>query len=294
MLESFRVGDATITRIPELALAKVTPSMLLADADPGELAQTLVRLPAGIVSPDGQYIAINIHSWLVRDKGRTILIDTGAGNGKDRPGSRMFDRLNTDYLDRLKDAGATPEDIDYVLLTHLHVDHVGWNTRLVDGRWTPMFPKARYVFVGAEHAYFTDPQNLSDANRTSFIVQRDSVDPIIEAGLADMIEANGNDVIEGFAFHSTPGHTANHASISFRSAGETALFSGDVMHHLLQVHQPNWNSVYDAAADDARASRLWALRYGAETGAPLFTAHFPQSAAGRVAKTAEGFSWTFL
>jgi glyoxylase-like metal-dependent hydrolase (beta-lactamase superfamily II) len=294
MIESFRVGEATVTRIPELALSKVIPAALLPDADPGELAQVLKSQPAGIVSADGGHIAINVHSWLVRDRGRTILIDTGAGNGKDRPGSRMFDRLNTDYLHRLKAAGATPDDIDYVLLTHLHVDHVGWNTRLLDGRWTPMFPKARYVFVGAEHAYFTDPRNLNDATRTSFMVQRDSVDPIIDAGLADMIEANGNDVIEGFAYHSTPGHTPNHASISFRSGGEAALFSGDVMHHLLQVHQPNWNSTYDASADAARASRLWALRYGAETGATLFTAHFPRSAAGKVAKTAEGFSWTFL
>jgi glyoxylase-like metal-dependent hydrolase (beta-lactamase superfamily II) len=292
-METFRIGEATVTRIPELALSKVTPAALFPGADPAELALALKRQPADIVSADG-HIAINVHSWLVRDKGRTILIDTGAGNGKDRPGSKMFDRLNTDYLDRLKAAGATPDDVDYVLLTHLHVDHVGWNTRLVDGRWTPLFRNARYVFVGAEHKYFTDPQNLNDNTRTSFQVQRDSVDPVVDAGQADMIAADGSEAIDGFAFHSTPGHTPNHASISFRSGAATALFCGDVMHHVLQAVRPDWNSAYDAAADDSRTARRWALRYGAETGATVFTAHFPKSAAGKVAKTAEGFSWSFL
>jgi len=292
-MPTFRVGDATVTRIPELSLSEVTPSALLPGADSEELAQALARQPADIVSGEG-HIAINVHSWLVRDNGRTILVDTGAGNGKDRPNSRMFDQLNTDYLDRLRDAGVAPDDVDFVLLTHLHVDHVGWNTRLVDGRWTPMFANARYVFVGAEHAYFTDPKNLSDATRTSFQVQRDSVDPVIEAGQAEMIAADGSEAIEGFAFHATPGHTPNHASISFRSGGAAALFCGDVMHHVLQVVQPDWNSAYDADAASSRTARRWALHHAAESGATLFTSHFPKSAAGKVAKTADGFSFAFL
>jgi glyoxylase-like metal-dependent hydrolase (beta-lactamase superfamily II) len=292
-MQTFRVGDATVTRIAELSLSEVVPSGLLPGADPHELAQALARQPADIVSAEG-HIAINVHSWLVRDNGRTILVDTGAGNGKDRPGSRMFDQLNTDYLERLREAGVAPDDVDFVLLTHLHVDHVGWNTRLVDGRWAPMFANARYVFVGAEHSYFTDPKNLSDTTRTSFQVQRDSVDPVIEAGQADMIAADGSEAIEGFAFHATPGHTPNHASISFRSGGATALFCGDVMHHVLQVAQPDWNSAYDADADHSRTARRWALRHAAETGATVFTSHFPKSAAGKVTKTADGFSFAFL
>lgn len=149
------------------------------------------------------HLLLSVHSWLVRDRDRNILIDTGAGNGKPRPYAPYFDHLDTPYLERLRAAGCEPEDIDYVLLTHLHVDHVGWNTQLENGDWLPTFPNARYIFARAEYDYFTDPQNLSDRNRTSFAVQQDNIVPVIEAGLAELIEIDGNEPIEGFTFHPT-------------------------------------------------------------------------------------------
>lgn len=294
MIETYQVGDTTVTRIPEMVLPGFTPGMLFPEVDPGALAQAIARQPPAAVSPDGQHLPLNIHSWLVRDKGRTVLIDTGAGNDKDRPHAPYFHRLQTPYLDRLKAAGIAPEDIDHVLLTHLHVDHVGWNTRLADGHWIPTFSKARYVFSRAEYAYFTDPAHHDERNRTSVLVQRDSVAPIVEAGLADMIEVDGSEAIDGFTFHSAPGHTLNHAAITLRSGGETAIFGGDVMHHPVQVAHPEWNSVFDAFGEEARASRLWALRTAAERQALVFTAHFPASAVGRVGTVGTGFDWTFL
>jgi len=183
--------------------------------------------------------------------------------------------------------------VDFVLLTHLHVDHVGWNTRLQEARWVPTFPNARYVFSRAEHDYFTNPANRSERNRTSFAVQVDSVDPVIEAGLADMIEVNGSEVLDGISFYLTPGHTPTHASIVLRSEGGTAIFPGDVMHYPVQVAHPNWNSIFDASAEDSIRSRAWALAFAADSQAEVFSSHFPASGAGRVVRTPNGFEWRF-
>ncbi len=125
-----------------------------------------------------------------------------------------------------------------MLHTHLHVDHVGWNTTLVNGRWVPTFPKAKHVFSAKEYAYFTDPANLNERNRTSFQVQADSVTPIVESGMAEMIEVRGDEVIPGFSLHSTPGHTVDHASILLESAGAHAIFPGDIAHHPIQIVEP--------------------------------------------------------
>lgn len=290
----YKVGDATILRIPDIALSHFTPRMLLPEADAADLDSAVSRLPAAALSTDRAHLPLNIHSWLVRQPGRTVLIDTGAGNDKVRPYAKYFDHLNTPFLNNLSDAGISPEEVDYVLLTHLHVDHVGWNTRLVGDRWIPTFPNARYMFSRAEHAYFKDPLNDNDRNRTSFMVQRDSVDPVIEAGLADMIDVNGKEVIDGIAFHPAPGHTLDHAIITLATSGETAMFSGDAVHHPLQIERPEWNSVFDAFADQARASRRWLLSQAAQREAAVFTAHFPSTAAGRIAKRTDAYHWAFL
>jgi glyoxylase-like metal-dependent hydrolase (beta-lactamase superfamily II) len=294
MDQLYKVGNATILRIPDIALSHFTPGMLFPGVGTDELENVVSRQPATALSADRGHLPLNIHSWLVRQDGRTVLIDTGAGNDKARPHAKYFDRLHTPFLKTLADAGVVPEEVDYVLLTHLHVDHVGWNTRLVEGRWVPTFPNARYVFSRAEHAYFTDPANHNERNRTSFMVQRDSVDPVIEAGLADMIEVDGREVIEGFAFHPAPGHTLDHAVITLAAKGETALFSGDAMHHPLQVERPEWNSVFDAFGDQARTSRKWLLDQAAQRDASVFTAHFPDTAAGRVVKRADDYVWVAL
>lgn len=289
----FRVGDAEITRILDVELPNFERTRVI----PEWTAQTSVPLeavPAESMDATREHVLLSIHSWLVRDRGRTILIDTGAGNHKPRPHAQYFDHLKTPYLERLAEAGVAPKDVDLVLLTHLHVDHVGWNTRLDGGRWTPTFPNARYVFSRREYEYFTNPVNLNERNQTSFLVQQDSVDPIIATGLADMIDIDGSDAVEGFTFHSTPGHSIAHASIAFSSAGETAFFSGDVMHHPVQAHRPDWNAAFDAFPDEARASRWWALQFAVDRHAVIFTPHFAGSSAGYVARDGSAFRWSFV
>ncbi len=294
--KTYRIGSAEVTRIPELQLDGFTPAALLpgwTDDDDAPARRRPGSLTPESFTPDGRRVLLSVHSWLIRDRGRTILVDTGAGNDKDRPHARYFDRLRTPYLDRLAAAGVTPEAVDYVLLSHLHVDHVGWNTRLTDGAWVPTFPNARYVFSRREYEFFSDPANRSERNRTSAQAQEDSVDPVIAAGLADTIEVDGQEVIPGLSFHPTPGHSPDHASIVLQSDGEQAIFAGDVLHHPIQVERPDLVSIFDADLEATLRSRHWVLSYAADADATFFASHFPSTAAGRVERDGDGFAWHF-
>ena len=289
----YRIGRAKVTRIEELMLSNFTPAALFPDWNPLFLAAIPDLSRSGTMDESEEHVLLSVHSWLIEEPGRTILIDTGVGNGKHRPYAPFFDQLNNPFIERLEAAGFAPADINYVLLTHLHVDHVGWNTHLEGDRWVPTFPNARYIFSRVEHAYFTDPQNHTERNRTSFQVQKDSVDPIIEAGLADLIEIDGSEAIERFAFYPTPGHSVGHASIGFRSGNELAFFAGDVLHWPVEVYQPEWNTVFDAFPEEARKSRAWALNFAASNEATVFTSHFPASSAGDIFREGSGFGWRF-
>jgi glyoxylase-like metal-dependent hydrolase (beta-lactamase superfamily II) len=287
----YKVGDARIARVQDWLLGTFQPGQLLPDWHEDD--HRLVEQMPETMTPDGQHVLLSIHSWVIRHDGKTIIVDTGVGNDKTRPFARYFDRLKTPYLARLRDVGISPEEVDYVLHTHLHVDHVGWNTTLVDDRWVPTFPKARYIFSAKEYAYFTDPANLSERNRTSFQVQTDSVTPIVEAGIAEMIEVTGDEVIPGFSFHSTPGHSVDHASIVLESAGVRAVFAGDVLHHPIQILKPTLRSVFDPERDRTLRSRQWVLDFAADQEAMMFSSHFPATSAGHVTRAGEAYRWNF-
>ena len=292
--QSYTIGTATVTRIDELTLSNFTPAVLFPDWDPSVLMKYSECLQDGTMDESREHILMSVHSWLVQERGRTTLIDAGVGNGKRRPYAPYFDQLNHPFIEGLKATGVAPTDVDYVLLTHLHVDHAGWNTRLEDDRWVPTFSHARYLFSREEHQYFTDAKNHSDRNRTSFQVQKDSVDPIIEAGFGDQIEIDGSEPIEGFTFYATPGHSVCHASIAFRSGDDLAFFPGDTLHWPIEVCQPEWNTVFDAFPDEAGKSRKWALNFAADNDAVVFTSHFPVSSAGKVIREGSGFRWQFI
>lgn len=289
----YRVGDVTITRIDEMRLNVAPPSFLYPAWEPAELEANLHWLTPGNMEPASGNLIQSIHTWLVRTRHHTILVDTASGNDKERPQNPIFHHLKLPYLERLAAAGVRPEEVDYVLLTHLHVDHCGWNTQLVDGRWVPTFPNARYVFPKAEEDYYSSPESHNEVNIPSRGVYEDSVAPIIEAGLAERIGDGGGDYLDNFTFRPTKGHSIGHMSIELRSNGEGALFSGDVMHHPLQVVRPDWNSVFCEWQEEARASRRWALEQASERDLLFFTTHFAESSAGRVRRTGDRFTWTY-
>ena len=283
----------TVTKIEEMRLNVAPPSFLYPGWEPEELEPNLHWLtPSNMDAATGNLIQ-SIHTWLIRTRHHTILVDTGSGNDKERPKNPIFHRLNTPYLQRLAAAGVRPEEVDYVLHTHLHVDHCGWNTRLVDGRWVPTFPNARHVFAKAEEDYYSDPASHNEVNVPSLGVFEDSVAPIVATGQAERIGNDGGDYLDNFSFHPTKGHSIGHMSIELRSKGQRALFSGDVMHHPLQVVRPDWNSVFCEWQDEARASRRWALEHAAEHALLFFTPHFAETSAGYVTRQGDRFAWHY-
>ncbi len=288
--KTYKVGDVEVTRISESILDSFTSASLLPDWN--SLTDRQKMILSG--SMEAKPALLSTHTWLVKTKKHTILVDTGAGNDKKRPFTPYFDHLYLPYLEKLSNAGIKPGDVDYVLMTHLHVDHVGWNTRLSNGEWVPTFPNAKYIFSKEEYEYYKDPANHNDRNKTSVIIQKDSILPIIEAGLAEMIHIDGSEFIDGLSFKPTPGHSINHSSITLSSCGKKALFSGDIFHTPIQVSYPKLNSIFDVFTDQARSSRLWGVEYALKQHAIVFSSHFPESSAGLVVRRGENFKWQYI
>ncbi len=303
--QTYQVGDATVTRILELSLPQVAPQDLFPDLEANTLAEHGHQLTPGSYDPRTKRFALSIHTWLVRLPGRTILVDTSTGNDKTVPENPALDHLHGPFLARLAAAGVRPEEVDTVLHTHLHVDHVGWNTHLEAGRWVPTFPNARHVFSRREQRYLASlyggeaapdlpPPALGVPMKRPYrFIYQQSIAPVMEAGLAQMIDVDGTERADGFAYLPTPGHSVDHASVRLRSQGQEALFLGDVLHHPLQVYRPDLRSVYCEFPEPARASRRWVLNYAAEHGCLCFTTHVAESSAGYVRREGDGFAWQF-
>lgn len=293
IFKSHRVGNVTITKVGEQELSNVSASFLY----PGKNASDIVGpdgILRGYLEEDGDGVRLSIHTWVVRTPDHLILIDTGSGNDKERPKNPIFHRQSIPFLERLREAGVDPDDVDFVLNTHLHVDHSGWNTRLENGKWVPTFPNARYLFPRREIEYYASKASHNDVNVPSLGVYEDSVAPIIEAGLADFIDPEGGRFLEIFQFIPTAGHSIGHMTIALRSNGETAVFGGDIMHSPVQVHHPDLNTVFCEFQADASASRQRMLNLLADEDALYLATHFPASSAGMVRRTADGFTWTYF
>jgi glyoxylase-like metal-dependent hydrolase (beta-lactamase superfamily II) len=281
------IGDVTVTRVEEQCGPGFAPQLLFPDWTPDALERHRHwMLPDFFSEAEGKFIA-SIHTWVVRTRHHVILIDSCAGNHKHRPQIARFHQLNLPFLERLRAAGVAPEDVDYVLCTHLHADHCGWNTRLQNGRWVPTFPKARYVFSKAEHEHWSGPAGQSGFNAG---VYSDSVLPVLEAGQAEIVEGKA-EVGNGLLIEPTPGHSPGHVAFRLLSRGEEGVFSGDIMHQPIQIYHPDWNTAFCEQPDLARASRQWVLEHCAEHGAKLFPAHFAGSFAGHVDRRSDGFAW---
>lgn len=291
-MDRFDLGAVKVHRIEEWRGTFSPPAELFAG-----FQQELWDPHAETFAPDyfdpasGKVFAF-LQSWLIDTGTQRILFDTGAGNDKDRPNLPIFSQLRTDFLSKLAAAGFQPEDIDVVVCSHIHVDHVGWNTRLVDGRWEPTFRNARYVLPLADRAYW-DPEDLSDGpggigaavNAGMF---EDSVRPIIDAGQAEWAE-DGFEVADGMVLRACPGHTPGSMMLDLASGSDTALFVGDVVHHPAQIYRPEWNSVFCEDQQQARETRRAVLDLAAAREALLVPAHFGGSHLVRVARDGSAF-----
>jgi glyoxylase-like metal-dependent hydrolase (beta-lactamase superfamily II) len=277
--QRWKVGDATVTKVLELeTLGSAT--WILPDAKPERLAK-IPWLAPHFVDEKGQ-ARMSVHALVIETGGRRILVDTCVGNDKVRP-IPGWDRRQGSFLQDLAEAGFAADSIDTVLCTHLHVDHVGWNTRLESGRWVPTFPNARYLFAERELAYWLehDDQVYGD-------VMGDSVRPILEAGVADRV-APDHQVARGIRLEPTPGHTPGHVSVRLGARGDEAVITGDLMHHPVQCAFPEWASRADVDAEQARATRKRFLEQAAGSGALVLGTHFSGATAGRVVRDGAAF-----
>jgi glyoxylase-like metal-dependent hydrolase (beta-lactamase superfamily II) len=223
-----------------------------------------------------------IGTWVVRTPEHLVLIDTGVGNDKKRENALWNLRRGT-FLDDLGAAGVMPEQVDLVVITHMHVDHVGWNTRLVNGRWVPTFPRARYVFAGEEWSFWKH-ESARGGDESGCI--DDSVLPIVAAGQADLVDI-AHRIDPWLRFEPSVGHTPGHASVRLATSAGEAVFSGDLMHRVVQVAEPEWSSRFCYDATRAAQTRREFVERHADSGTLILPAHFPRP--GYIVRAGEDF-----
>jgi glyoxylase-like metal-dependent hydrolase (beta-lactamase superfamily II) len=275
------VGDVHVMQVVETEAA-LPLTMLLPGADPAELNSRSWIRP--FLDKRGN-ARLSINSLLVQTSELSVVVDCCAGNDKPR-GFPGFDRQSTPFLEHLGDVGFGRDDVDVVVCTHLHVDHVGWNTLLEDGRWVPTFPSARYLMGRDELDYWRTQEDSPD-ERTAF---EDSVQPVLDAGLVDLVEP-GHEICEQLSLVSTPGHTRGHMSVRISSGGEEALITGDMVHHPAQIAFPEWSCFLDY---DGRQSAAVRRRVFADMSAGstlMIGTHFVEPTAGRI--VADGDAYRF-
>jgi glyoxylase-like metal-dependent hydrolase (beta-lactamase superfamily II) len=271
-----RIGAVTVTPVVQLHY-RVDPLRFFPDLDLAAIDEDawFWRPP---YREDGMLV-IDMGGFVVRTPGRTLLVDAGIGNGKRRP-NPLFDGRDDDWLAALHRAGAPPEEIDTVVFTHLHVDHVGFATRFDGAAWVPAFPNARYLTTAAELTHWTSAAAAGDRARLGDYLT-DSVLPLRDAGVLDLVEPDLR-ICEEVRLRPAPGHTPGNVCVEISSHGERGVFAGDMVHHALQLAFPDRSTDFCVDACGATAARQELLRDIADQDVLLFPAHFPQSAPGRV------------
>ena len=279
---NWKIGDVTVTRIVEIEVPFVYSEehAFIPEARPEVIAKMRWLYPH-YVTPDGDLI-LSIHALLVDAPGLRVVVDTCLGNDKPRPEIGM-EALQTPFLSQMAEAGWSPESVDVVVCTHLHMDHVGWNTMLKDGQWVPTFPKARYLIGRTEHAHWS-----SDDDPAQGLVMADSVKPIFDAGLADLVEMD-HKLSPEVRLTPSPGHTPGHVSVVIESRGQTALITGDAMHHPCQMAHPEWCPGVDVDKTLSPKTRRAMLEGVVDSSTLLIGTHFSGPTAGHVVRDGNGY-----
>jgi glyoxylase-like metal-dependent hydrolase (beta-lactamase superfamily II) len=281
----FAAGDLTIHRVIEQETSFLPALEMFPDLTGERLAENRSWLKQAKALDDDDTLILCFQSYIVRTPHHTILIDTCIGNDKPRPTRPKWDmKTDNTYIGGLKAAGFSVEDIDFVMCTHLHPDHVGWNTRLQNGRWVPTFPNARYVFGKTEFEHWTAQH--AKAAVPQFV---DSVLPVVEAKRADIV---GNDLAVGdhARILPTPGHTPGHVAFAFGKGKDDAVFSGDLIHSPLQAVYPDLSLKFDVDPAQAARTRRGFLERYCDTDTLCCTAHFPSPSAGKIRRKGDGFA----
>lgn len=288
MLQTRMIGDIKVSRALEYAAPTHDPAFLFPDLPLDKLSSHAHALAPHHFVPEMNRLIITIQIWIVKTPNATILIDTGVGNFKQRAAARM-NQLNGLLPFWLEAAGASFNQVTHVVHTHLHSDHVGWNTVLRDGRWAPSFPNARYYFPRIDYDHYTEallskPDPIIDHSFS------DSVVPIIESGLANFV-THGDVIADCLTAEFTPGHSHGHTAYRLESRGQQGLFSGDVMHSPVQILEPSLNTTYCALPDIARKTRVALLETESKRGTLVMPMHFGIPHCGYIRNKGAGFAF---
>lgn len=278
----WKIGEVEITRLVEVNDWEDDISMLLPDATP-ETVQAYPWLVPNFATAEGRML-ISFQCFVMRVRDRRIMLDTCIGADRQRE-FPVFTNMQTSFLEDLAHAGFKREEIDTVLCTHLHFDHVGWNTMLVDGKWRPTFPNARYLFGRKEYEHWMmlkETKGYHDLNH-----MYDAVAPVVDAGLVDLVSPS-HKVCGELSLFQTPGHTPGHVSIRIESRGESAIITGDMLQHPIQFERPADLVRFDMQQEVASRTRTAFVDKVANTGTLVIGSHFCDPSSGWVVRDAEG------
>lgn len=280
-------GPFDIETVADYVSRSQPPDFLLRDVRADEFAVTRTARDPRFVAAGTGNLVMSFHSFVVRTPRGILLVDTCVGNHKDRPIIPEWHQQEFPYLERLAAAGVTPEQVDVVCCTHLHGDHVGWNTRLHDGRWVPTFPNARYLMAEAEVRFWED-YHAGHPGDPYWRPWEDSVLPVMAAGLVERV-ASDHEIVPGIRLSPAPGHTPGNVILELNDGRRRAVLSGDVIHHPVQIERWQWSANFDADPEHARRTRRSLLEQLADTDVTLMPAHFPDPTAMRVVSEGDGF-----
>ncbi len=286
MNEHLMVGEVEIRRVVELE-APFLPATALVPGVPEERwRENRSWLAPDFWDPDSGRVMAAVQTWVLRSEGKTVLVDTGVGNGRRRPDAPHFADLDTDFPARLAAAGVRPEDVDIVVNTHLHADHVGWNTRRGDGGWVPTFPNATYLMPAADHAHF-GPRGADRVSRDP--VFADSVAPVDRAGQT-VLWSGAYRIDAHLSLEAAPGHTPGSSVLRLASGTDRAVFVGDLLHTPVQILEPEHSSCLCLDPRAAAATRARVLGRAADERELVVPAHLRGAGAAEVRRAGEKFA----
>lgn len=275
----WKIGAVKVTLIREMSTG-VDPNGMFPDHEPEVMRANESWLRPHFLNDDGT-LPLSIHALVLESRGKVVVVDTCVGS-RPIPGFDDMSNMQSAFLADLAAAGYDPERVDVVVCTHLHFDHVGWNTRLVDGAWVPTFPNARYLFSRIEYDYWASG---AEGPAVTF---GDAVKPVVEAGLADLVDMDHR-VNEEIWFEPTPGHSPGHVSVRISSQGAEAVITGDMVHHPVQFVAPHWRMVADDDPERAKGTRQSFRDRYVDTDVRLFGTHFGGPSTGYLRRSADSY-----
>ncbi len=284
-IKRWKIGDVEVIRIVEMYDFQDDVWVLLEGGTP-DLMTRHDWLKPHFITPDGR-MRMNFQAFVVVSQGKRIMVDTCIGNDRKREYD-VFSNLQTSFIDDVAQAGHPPEAFDVVLCTHLHLDHCGWNTRLVDGKWVPTFPNARYLFSRKEMDHW---EKSRAAGLPHMEHVDDAIQPVIDAGLVDWVPPDHR-ITDEVSMFPTPGHTPGHVSVHISSKGQEAVITGDVVHHPVQFAEPDRVNNFDMDKEAGRLMRRSFFDKYADKPSTVIGSHFAEPTSGRIVR--DGDLWRFV